>query len=84
MINDFCIGIFYILDKFLTLFHVDELLEVFENVFDNFGSYILTFKTYLSYIYFFIDKNLFITIVTLSISVLVVRIGFAVIQLIYP
>ena len=65
------------------LFGVPNLVNQVATFYSNSASYQLELKTFIGYVYFFFDKNQFLPLLTVTISLLTIRCASAIINLIW-
>lgn len=82
MINDLISSIIEAFDHLLTQMGINDKITTLLSYLDDFQSYTTEFNKYLSGVYFIFGKSLVVYIVTVALLIIVIRIAFAVVNLV--
>lgn len=82
MINDLISGIIEAFDHLLTQMGINEKITTLLSYLDDFQTYTTEFNKYLSGVYFIFGKSLVVYIVTVALLIIVIRIAFAIVNLV--
>lgn len=84
MINDIIIKAIDILQMLINLTNIDTIIEKIIELFTTFSNYQSYFTETLSWLYFFINKPVLVTCIVIGAIMIIARIVFAIVNLIYP
>lgn len=84
MINDIIIKAIDILQWLINLTQIDIIVQKISDIIATFSTYQEYFSETLSWLYFFINKPVLITCLTIGAIMIISRIVLAIVNLIYP
>lgn len=82
MINDLISSIIEAFDHLLTQMGINDKITTLLSYLDDFQTYTNEFNKYLSGVYFIFGKSLVVYIVTVALLIIVIRIAFAIVNLV--
>lgn len=82
MINDLISNIIEAFDYLLTQMGINDKITTLLSYLDDFQTYTTEFNKYLSGVYFIFGKSLVVYIVTVALLIIVIRIAFAIVNLV--
>lgn len=82
MINDLISSIIEAFDHLLTQMGINDKITSILSYLDDFQTYTTEFNKYLSGVYFIFGKSLVVYIVTVALLIIVIRIAFAIVNLV--
>lgn len=82
MINDLISSIIEAFDHLLTQMGINDKITTLLSYLDDFQTYTNEFNKYLSGVYFIFGKSLVVYIVTVALLIIVIRISFAIVNLV--